>query len=713
LEELKRRRLIAVVTWYVLATWVGLQVADVLGPMFTGGDEALRFVVYAAVIGFPLALFLGWRYDFRDGRIRHTHPAEEGERAPLGGRDYLLLSLATVAFIAIVSWSLRQAGQEPMTQAIGAPNSVAVLSFADRSGTSAALAAEISDRLVASLIANANLQVSGRESSFYFADHPAELGRIARLLQSRHLLTGELKGSGDAPRLRIELLSMPDEEALYAGEFAVDPARPWKLYAPIADQVAMAIGVAASSGIDPAFDDVVAGYLRRAEISETALEALGWIERAVQAAPENPHVHSRLALFNQLAMTNNSKAVPEAMAATREALDRARELEADDYLYHWASGVYLRRQMRFGGVTPELEGAFIDHMERAIALNPSDATLFVTYSIHHRLQRRYDRAGELLRQGLERDPLHLGARLQYSRILSALGQSDRALEWARQLPALFDYAWQDVAMRHFERGELDHGAWWQWRWPGKNDHLNLAMATTWMELGAREEALAILRGIPADSHIRPTADVYLALIEGRDAEALDTALSQVDEDLPGPAQHQALALAARAAQWSGSDALAVSLAERSWPQLADPLAPEVTEQNIYGALMLAASLRRLGGHDVREGVLASAILATARNRPVMGFDGIGDRAIRVHAYRGESAAAVALLQDAYDQGFRRIYTEIGRLPRAYEALNGDPGFLAILDRLDADIAGMRDSVRGWIRDGVDFVGPPPEELAGL
>jgi TolB-like protein len=711
LEELKRRRLIAVVTWYVLAAWVALQVADVLGPVLTGGDQALRFVVYLAVVGFPIALFLGWRYDVRGGRIQQTAPAEGAEQTPLGLRDYLLLGLAGIALVAIVTWSLRQAGQAPIMETVGAPNSVAVLKFADQTHASTALANELSDQLVTSLIANANLIVSGRESSFYFADHPADLDRISRMLQSRHLLTGVLRGESARPLLRLELLAMPGERRLYAEEFQVDPDRPWKLYTAVAERVALAVGVNPVSRIDAPLDDTVANYLRLADLSDTALEALEWAKKAVNAAPDHALALSAVGMYHQLAMTNNSIPVSEAMAGTREALDRARESGADDYYYHWAEGLYLRRVMRFQGVTPEREQAFISHMDRAIALNPSDATLFVTYSIHHRLQRRYDVAGDLLRRGLLRDPLNPGVRLQYSRILSAQGDSDKALEWALQLPALFDFAWEDVASRYFERGELDRGAWWQWRWPGKNDHLNWAMATTWMELQAPEEARALLNDIAPDSHIRPMADVYLALIEARDEDALALALSHIDAGTPDQRQAMELMRAAGAAQWVGDPVLTVELVERAQPALVDALAPEVDDRNAEAAQLLATALRQLGGQEVREGVLASAILATTRNRSVTGFDGIGDRAVRVQAYRGETERAVALLQEAYAHGFRKIYNSFGRLPREYEAIADDPDFQAVLDRFDADIDRMRANVRGWIRDGVDFVGSPPEELA--
>ena len=131
------------------------------------------------------------------------------------------------------------------------------------------------------------------------------------------------------------------------------------------------------------------------------------------------------------------------------------------------------------------------------------------------------------------------------------------------------------------------------------------------------------------------------------------------------------------------------------------------------ALDLAAALRRLGGQDIREGVLASQLLSLGRHRPVQGFDGIGDMVIRVHAYRGEADRALALLADAVDGGFRGIYGSRGELPRQYDPLLTDPRFLALKARIDQDLAAMGARARQWIADGTDLMGPAPTQLAPL
>lgn len=715
LEELKRRRIISVVTWYVLAVWVLLQVADVLGPVLTGGDEALRFVVWLAVLGFPLALFLGWRYDFSGGHIQRTLPAEDAERTPLGPRDFVLLGVAGAAAVALGLFAVRQAGEAPVVEAIGAPNSVAVLKLEDHTGRLAPLADELSDQLVTTLIANRNLSVSGRASSFYFADRSESLARVAEVLESRHLLTGRLQGDPAAPTLRLELVTLPGETVAWADNLAVDPQRPWQVYGPAAEQVAMAIGVVSPGDVATARNnDELENLLRLARDSELDTRR-ALLTQAAALAPEDPRPWVELSFLEQDQLMINDKDRDDAMAASRAALDRATELGADDYRYHWGMGRHLRRLMRFQGVTPEREQAFVDHMERAITLNPSDAVPFLTYSIHHRLQRRYDQAGDLIRRSLERDPLYAGARMQYSRILSAQGQREEAFRWVLQIPPLFGRYWDDVADRYLEFNEFDHAAWWFRRNPEGRAGTRLRLARTWTRMQAIDEARAVLTELAGEPRVGEVARLFLDRLDRNDdpRAQLDVALARVNPDLPDERQLTEIEGVIWAAAMAGEDRLVVEMIERREPGLADPLAPEVTEANAETALTLAMALRRLGAQESRESVLAGQVLTLGRNRPVLGFDGIGDRDIRVHAYRGESERALDLLEAAVEEGFRDLYPHWGGLHPAYEPLAGAPRFLALKARIDEDLAAMRERARTWIREGVDLMGPPPKKLASL
>ena len=55
--ELQRRRVLRTAALYIVAAWLAMQVADVVFPALGISDRALRFVLFGAILGFPLCLF--------------------------------------------------------------------------------------------------------------------------------------------------------------------------------------------------------------------------------------------------------------------------------------------------------------------------------------------------------------------------------------------------------------------------------------------------------------------------------------------------------------------------------------------------------------------------------------------------------------------------------------------------------------------------------
>src|SRR5215475_2006620 len=71
-EELKRRKVYRVAIAYVVVSWALAQgLAQVL-PVFNISNASIRVVIALLLIGFPVALVLGWVYDVTPQGIRAT-----------------------------------------------------------------------------------------------------------------------------------------------------------------------------------------------------------------------------------------------------------------------------------------------------------------------------------------------------------------------------------------------------------------------------------------------------------------------------------------------------------------------------------------------------------------------------------------------------------------------------------------------------------------
>ena len=78
LAELKRRNVFKVATIYVVASWLILQVATVVFPVFEIPNWASRLVVILLALGFPIALVVAWAVDLTPEGIKWE--SEVGEK---------------------------------------------------------------------------------------------------------------------------------------------------------------------------------------------------------------------------------------------------------------------------------------------------------------------------------------------------------------------------------------------------------------------------------------------------------------------------------------------------------------------------------------------------------------------------------------------------------------------------------------------------------
>jgi hypothetical protein len=85
LKELRRRRVFRVAGLYVVGVWLLMQAADVLFPGWGIPDAAIRYLFWAGLLGFPVALVFGWVFDISAQGIRRTQP--------VGSEEELLRSL--------------------------------------------------------------------------------------------------------------------------------------------------------------------------------------------------------------------------------------------------------------------------------------------------------------------------------------------------------------------------------------------------------------------------------------------------------------------------------------------------------------------------------------------------------------------------------------------------------------------------------------------
>ncbi len=74
--ELKRRNVYKVAVAYAVVGWLLVQVTTQVFPIFEIPNWALRLIVLAIIIGFPIALVIAWAFELTPEGIKRTEDAD-------------------------------------------------------------------------------------------------------------------------------------------------------------------------------------------------------------------------------------------------------------------------------------------------------------------------------------------------------------------------------------------------------------------------------------------------------------------------------------------------------------------------------------------------------------------------------------------------------------------------------------------------------------
>src|SRR5256712_14030204 len=74
--ELKRRNVYKVAIAYAIVGWLLVQVATQVLPFFEIPNWAVRLVVLAIVIGFPIALVIAWAFELTPEGLKRTEDVD-------------------------------------------------------------------------------------------------------------------------------------------------------------------------------------------------------------------------------------------------------------------------------------------------------------------------------------------------------------------------------------------------------------------------------------------------------------------------------------------------------------------------------------------------------------------------------------------------------------------------------------------------------------
>ncbi len=217
--ELKRRNVYKVAVAYAVVGWLLVQVATQVFPFFEIPNWAVRLVVLAIVIGFPISSILAWAFELTPEGVKR---ADGSEPARTKGRAWIYIAIVAAAlsialfFLGRFTASNKQSGLSEIPS-----KSIAVLPFESLSEdkNNAYFADGIQDEILARLSKIADLKVISRTSTQKYKSAPNNLREIAQQLGVANILEGSVQKAGDKVRITVQLINALKDDHLWADTY--------------------------------------------------------------------------------------------------------------------------------------------------------------------------------------------------------------------------------------------------------------------------------------------------------------------------------------------------------------------------------------------------------------------------------------------------------------------------------------------------------------
>ena len=447
--ELKRRNVYRAAVAYGVVAWFLTQLTTQVFPFFEIPNSAVRFVVIALAVGFPIAMLLSWLYELTPEGIVRTEDVEPAQAKSVQRASGRILDFIIIGVLLLVI-AMMIVGRRPFYRQTGesiSQKSIAVLPFENRSEdkANAYFTDGVQDEILTNLSRIADLKVISRTSVLQYKSGVARnLREIAQQLGVANVVEGSVQRSGNRVRVNAQLVDARTDAHLWAQTYDRDLADVFAIQSEIAkaiaDQLQAKLSPNEKKAIEqPPTTDLAAfdlyshakSLLLTAFLSATSepdlRKAIELLDEAVKRDPSFFDAYCQLAYAHEILYAVKGDHTPARLALVEAALQAATRLRPNAAETHLARAEYLYYGLRdYAGALAELEIA-----RRAL---PNDPRLFELTGLILRRRGQQEEGLKNLERAVELDPRNFntlqqiaGSYLQLGRYAEAITALDRAL----------------------------------------------------------------------------------------------------------------------------------------------------------------------------------------------------------------------------------------------------------------------------------------------
>ena len=437
-QELKRRKVIYVITVYASAAFVIIELVNNLTEPLNLPESLATIVIIVLATGFPFAAILSWIYDLTGEGIERTQPLDTSDDShkEKAVKSHSAWKIATyISFVVIIGLvTLNLVGSKGTLRA-GDIQSMVILPFGNLTGDDQLdpLVSSMHSMLITDVGRLDALRVKGKTTSDTYANSGMSAIEIAEKENVQAVMETDVLCLGtDSVCIVFRLLStLREEEQLWVYEYREHKSQFLNLYNEVTKQVAEGAMIEISPDEErllarsktirrETFDNYLMGQSLVGDGSREALfKARDYLNRAIETDPDYAPLYSALAsVWSGIAgMDYESPEIARQKAS--EYIDKALELDPDNAYSHGVIAFYAHQNW-------EWEKAEMEFL-KAVASDPNDAQTRALYAQLLACLQRQEEAVFQAQLAIELDPQNPLVQIYSTVALSINGDYEAAL----------------------------------------------------------------------------------------------------------------------------------------------------------------------------------------------------------------------------------------------------------------------------------------------
>ncbi len=495
IDELKRRNVFKVAIAYLVASWLILQMTEVLTELLALQQDVGKLVILFLIIGFIPAVIFAWAFEMTpEGIKKEKDVVRDDSITHQTGRKLDFTIIAGLVVIAgYFIWEARFAekGSDLMPQEnaaqnvasldekidpapVDAPvklndNSIAVLPFANRSNVEddQFFTDGIHDDLLTQLAKIDGLKVISRISVMQYRDTTKKISEIARELGVSKILEGGVQRAGKRIRINAQLIDVATDQHLWAETF--DREMTIDNIFDIQTEITRHIVEAVRGELTPEEQEAISGRptdnlqaweayiqarsatMRPDYLPANYIEAEPWARRAVELDPKFADAWALLANISLQAIWMGYDNTPERQQEIREIVDTAINLAPG------TPGVLAMQADFKYRMELDYQGAH-EFYQQSLTLEPGNAITWAYFALTQRRLGLWEESIVSFQRATDLDPANEFVATQLIDTLGNMNEWDRvahlADQWILRNPASADLKCYKVQALIYGQGDL-------------------------------------------------------------------------------------------------------------------------------------------------------------------------------------------------------------------------------------------------------------------